>query len=285
MLRTASTILLVSLAAIPLAAADLYPLGPDSKKKSDVPTGTVTEHVFKDSKIYPGTTRKYWVYVPANLKTVPNLMVFQDGNSFQNPNGSYRVPIVFDNLIQAQAMPPTVAVLINPGEFPDQKDRAGKPRSNRSVEYDTVSDQYALFLEQELLVEVSKLVKFTDEPSGRAICGSSSGGICAFTVAWQKPDRFRKVVSFIGSFTNIRGGDVYPGLIRKAAAKPLRVFLQDGVGDLDNPFGHWPYANFQMAAALRFAGYDAKFVMGDGAHNGQHAGAILPDALRWIWRK
>jgi enterochelin esterase-like enzyme len=285
MLRLASTILLVSITAIPLAAADLYPLGPDSQKKPGVPAGTVTEHVFKDSKIFLGTNRKYWVYVPANLKTVPNLMVFQDGNTFQNPNGSYRVPIVFDNLIHAKEMPPTVAVLINPGEFPDQKDRTGKPRSNRSVEYDTLSDQYALFLEQELLAEVTKSVKFTDDPAGRAICGSSSGGICAFTVAWQKPDRYRKVVSFIGSFTNIRGGDVYPGIIRKAEVKPLRVFLQDGVGDLDNSHGHWPYANFDMAASLRFAGYDYKLVMGDGAHNGKHAGAVLPDALRWIWRK
>jgi enterochelin esterase family protein len=281
------SLVLLLLAAVPGVAADHYPLGPDSQRQPGVPQGTVTELTFTTSKLFPGTTRKYWVYVPANLPpdATPNLMVFQDGNTFQNPNGSYRVPIVFDNLIHAKAMKPTVAVLVNPGEFADRKDRTGKPASNRSLEYDTLSDQYARFLEEELLVEVAKRVKMTSDPSGRAICGSSSGGICAFTVAWQKPDRFRKVVSFIGSFTNIRGGDVYPGMIRKAEKRPLRVFLQDGVGDLDNQHGHWPYANFEMAASLKFAGYDYKLVMGDGAHNGKHAGATLPDALRWIWRE
>ncbi len=138
-------------------------------------------------------------------------MVFQDGGGFQNPTGGYRVPVVFDNLIHERRMPPTVAVLINPGEFPNQKDRTGRPRSNRSFEYDTLSDQYARFLEQELLPEVSKGVKFSSQPADRAICGSSSGGICAFTVAWERPDRFRKVLSFIGSFTNIRGGTCIPG--------------------------------------------------------------------------
>jgi enterochelin esterase-like enzyme len=279
---------LASLAVITAtSAADLYPLTSDSQAKADVPKGTLTEYTFNNSKIYPGTSRKYWVYTPANLdpNSKNNLMVFQDGGNYINPNGNFRVPIVFDNLIHQKAMKPTVAVLINPGEFADQKDRAGKAKSNRSVEYDTLSDQYARFLEEELLVEVTKRVKITDEPSGRAICGSSSGGICSFTVAWQKPDRFRKVLSFIGSFTNIRGGDVYPGMIRKEPAKPLRVFLQDGVGDLDNPFGHWPYANYQMAAALKYAGYDYKFAMGDGAHNGKHAGAIFPEALKWLWRE
>jgi enterochelin esterase-like enzyme len=278
---------LLALVAVPTRAADYYPLGPDSTPKDGVPKGTVTTHSWIDSKFFPGTTRKYWVYVPANVDPNGpplNLMVFQDGNSFQNPTGSYRVPVVFDNLIHAKRMPPTVAVMINPGEFADQRDRAGRPRPNRSVEYDTLSDQYARFLEEELLPDVAKRVKITNDPSGRAICGSSSGGICAFTVAWEKPDRFRKVMSFIGSFTNIRGGDVYPGKIRKTAPKPIRVFLQDGVGDLDNVHGHWPYANFQMASALKFMNYDYKFVLGDGAHNAKHAGAILPEALEWLWR-
>ena len=279
--------LLVAITAIPPAsAADNYPLGPDSQQKAGVPKGTITAHEWTESKLFPGTARKYWVYVPANLKPTdtPKLMVFQDGGGFQNSTGGYRVPVVFDNLIHEKRMPPTVAVMVNPGEFPDRKDRTGKPVSNRSVEYDSLSSQYARFLEEELLSDVAKRVKFSEKASDRAICGSSSGGICAFTVAWEKPDRFTKVLSFIGSFTNIRGGDVYPGKIRKTEPKPLRVFLQDGVGDLDNMHGHWPYANYQMAAAFKFMNYDYKFALGDGAHNSKHAGAILPEALEWLWR-
>jgi enterochelin esterase family protein len=131
---------------------------------------------------------------------------------------------------------------------------------------------------------VSKSYKLTDNPDQRAICGISSGGICAWTVAWERPDAFRKVLSHVGSFTNIRGGDVYPGMIRKTERKPIRVFLQDGSGDLDNAHGSWPLANQQMAAALKFAGYDYRFVYGEGAHNGKHGGAILPESLRWLWR-
>ena len=124
------------------------------------------------------------------------------------------------------------------------------------------------------------------DPTQRAICGTSSGGICAFTVAWERPDLFAKVMSHVGSFTNIRGGYVYPGLIRKSksAPKPLRVFLQDGANDLDNLHGNWPLANQDMAAALKFAGYDHTFVFGSEGHNGKHGGAIFPDTLRWLWR-
>ncbi len=135
-----------------------------------------------------------------------------------------------------------------------------------------------------MLPEVGKTVKLRQDAAGRAICGASSGGICAFTAAWERPDLFSKVLSHVGSFTNIRGGDVYPGLIRKTERKPIRVFLQDGSGDLDNPHGHWPLANQSMTAALRFMNYDYRFVYGNGAHNGRHGGVILPDSLRWLWR-
>jgi enterochelin esterase family protein len=131
---------------------------------------------------------------------------------------------------------------------------------------------------------VGKTVKLRQGAEGRAIGGISSGGICAFTAAWERPDLFSKVLSHVGSFTNIRGGDVYPGLIRKTEPKPIRVFLQDGSGDLDNLHGSWPLANQQMAAALRFMDYDYRFVYGDGAHNGKHGGVILPESLRWLWR-
>jgi enterochelin esterase family protein len=136
----------------------------------------------------------------------------------------------------------------------------------------------------ELLPEVGKTYNLSQEPSNRGICGASSGGIAAFTVAWERPDQFRKVISHIGSFTNIRGGYVYPSLIRQAAVRPIRVFLQDGSNDLDNQFGNWPLANQGMAAALKFRGYDYRFEYGDGAHTHKHGGALMPDALRWLWR-
>lgn len=211
-------------------------------------------------------------------------MVFQDGGSYVNEKGPFRVPIVFDNLIHKKEMPVTIGIFINPGVFPDEKGKNGRPRSNRSFEYDTLSDAYAKFLETEILPEVSKKYPLRTEPESRAICGISSGGICAWTVAWERPDLFRKVLSHVGSFTNIRGGDVYPGKIRKTPKKPIRVFLQDGSHDLDNEHGNWPLANQQMALALKFKGYDYRFVFGDGGHNGKQGGAILPDSLRWLWR-
>lgn len=266
------------------SAADDYPLGPDSQRQPGVPQGKVTQHFFK-STVFPDTERNYWVYAPAQYSPAEPaaIMVFQDGGSYVNEKGDFRVPIVFDNLIARGEMPVTIGLFINPGNMPP-KDPNGKPQSNRSFEYDTLSDQYARFLLEEMLPEVAKDYKLADDASARAICGISSGGICAFTVAWQRPDAFSKVLSHVGSFTNIRGGHVYPALIRQAEKKPIRVFLQDGSGDLDNKAGNWPLANQEMAAALKFAGYDYQFVYGDGGHNGKHGGAILPDSLRWLWR-
>jgi acetyl esterase/lipase len=205
-------------------------------------------------------------------------MVFQDGGGYVDKTQQFRVPIVFDNLIHKKQMPVTIGIFINPGTRPGVA-----PNVQRSIEYDTLSDQYARFLEKEILPEVGKEYKLRQDPAGRAICGISSGGICAFTVAWERPDLFSKVLSHVGSFTNIRGGDVYPGKVRKTPGKPIRVFLQDGSADLNNAFGSWPLANQQMAAALKFAHYDYRFVYGDGGHNGKHGGAILPDSLRWLW--
>jgi enterochelin esterase family protein len=201
-----------------------------------------------------------------------------------NPKGSYRAPIVMDNLIHKKDIPVMIGIFINPGVFPDKLDAKKKPASNRSFEYDSLTPQYAEFLEKEILAEVGKKYKLRSEPEARGICGASSGGICAFTVAWERPDMFGKVLSHIGSFTNIRGGDRYPGIIRKADKKNIRVFLQDGSGDLDNPAGNWYLANLQMEKALQFKKYDVKTVWGDGAHTGKHGGSILPDSMRWLWR-
>jgi len=193
------------------------------------------------------------------------------------------VPVVFDNLIAKGDMPVTIGVFVDPGNIPAET-RGEKARSNRSFEYDSLGDTYSRFLISELLPVVTERYNITKDPAGRAIGGASSGGICAFTVAWERPDQFRKVLSHIGSFTNIRGGHNYPAWIRKTETKPLRVFLQDGSHDLDNVHGNWPLANQEMAAALKSMNYDHQFVLGEGSHSGKHGGAILPDSLRWLWR-
>ncbi len=277
--------------ALPVAAAELYELGPDSLAQAPgVPAGRVEAFEFNDSKIFPETTRAGWVYLPAQYRAdePAALMVFQDGHAYVSTNGQMRVPIVFDNLIARGEMPVTVGVFINPGHRgADAPPAAGwGNRNNRSLEYDSLGDAYARFLLEELLPYVTHRfgLNLSPDPRRRAIAGMSSGGICAWTVAWERPDQFGKVLSHIGSFVNIRGGHVYPALIRKTERKPLRVFLQDGRNDLNNLHGHWPLANQEMAAALAFAGYDFRFEFGEGAHDGRHGGAILPDSLRWLWR-
>ena len=282
-----STTLAISLVLHAAPQDDQYVLGSDSQVQKGVPQGKVTQMPpWKDSKIYPGTTRDWWIYVPAQYtRDKPAaVMVFCDGGGFVKADGQFRAPVVFDNLIAKGEMPVTIGIFIQPGAF-ENKDPKDKSRSNRSFEYDSLGDLHARFLMEEILPAVAKDYSLSTNPDERAICGNSSGGICAFTVAWEKPDAFRKVVSHIGSFTNIRGGHVYPALIRKTDKKPLKVFLQDGRNDLDNQFGNWPLANQDMAAALKFAGYDYQFVLGEGTHNGKHGAAMLPDTLRWLWKK
>lgn len=257
----------------------------ESTYQVGVPRGAITEYVWDQSSVYPGTWRKYWVYVPAQYDPdrPAALMVFQDGQGFLNPKGNFHVPAVFDNLIDQGLMPVTLGVFINPGNLgmPQAGQRA---MNHRSVEYDTPNADYVRFLDQEILAEVSRHYVLSSDPAMRAICGNSSGGICAFTAAWERPDLFGKVVSHIGSFVNIRGGYEYPSLIRKTEAKPLRVFLQEGVNDLDNAHGNWPLANKQMEAALRYMNYDYRMVWGVGQHNTRHAGRIFPQTMRWLWR-
>jgi enterochelin esterase family protein len=280
---------LLSLAVLPMAtarAADDYVLGADSQRQPGVPEGTVTKKRWVSEKIFPGTERDFWVYVPQQYKgTEPAaLLVLQDGGAYVDPQGQFRTTIVLDNLIHQGAIPVTIAVFINPGQIPATAE-GQKPRANRSFEYDTLSDQYARFLLEELLPEVGRELKLTADPAHRVIGGISSGAICAFTAAWERPDAFGKVLSHVGSYTNIRGGHVYPSLIRKTERKPIRIFLQEGSNDLDNLHGSWPLANQEMAAAFKFAGYDYRFEYGDGGHNGKHGGALMPESLRWLWRE
>lgn len=289
----AATLAAITLIANPSAAQQPdfdapYVLGADSERHENVPKGTVTKHEWT-STVFEGTIREYFVYVPSQYdSTQPAcLMVFQDGHAYVDENGQFRVPIVLDNLIHRGDLPVTIGLFINPGHkgttIPDSRWRA----NNRSFEYDTLSDQYSRFVVEELLPHVvaEQKLNISADREDRAICGISSGGICAFTAAWEHPEWFSKVLSHVGSFTNIRGGHNYEAAIRKTARKPIRVFLQDGENDLDNEHGNWWLANLQMEKALQFKGYDVKFVGGTGGHSGKHGGVILPDSLRWLWRE
>jgi enterochelin esterase-like enzyme len=269
--------------ALSRAGDEPYALGPDSLPQEGIPRGVLTQHRWERSAIYPGTRRDYWLYVPAQYdgSQPACLMVFQDAGLYLGPDAN--VPVVFDNLIHQGAMPITIGLFVSPGDVgPGMPIYGGA--DNRSLEYDSLGDRYACFLTEELLPEVAAHYRITDDPEGRAICGISSGGICAFTAAWERPDAFRKVVSHCGSFADIRGGNAYPALIRRAAPQPLRVFLQTGARDLDVIFGSWPIANQDIAAALAYQGYDHQLVVGEGGHTLKHGGAILPETLRWLWR-
>ncbi len=260
---------------------EVYETHPDSRVRAGVPKGTLTQMPSWTSKVFAGTTRDWWVYVPAqyNAASPAAVMVFQDGATAHQS----AVP-VFDNLIAKGDMPVTIGIFIEPGGIK-------APRDNRSFEYDTLSDQYARFLLEEILPEVEKTFRLRRDAAGRAIAGQSSGAIAAFTVAWERPNEFSKVLSGIGSYTNIQsgktlreGGHNYAAMIRKAPRKPIRIFMQDGANDLDNQHGSWWLANQTLARSLAFAGYDYKFEQGQGFHSGGHMRALLPDALRWLWR-
>ena len=254
-----------------------YQYGRESSPQPGVPRGQISGHELLESRVFAGTTHRYWVYVPAQYdpSQPSSLMIFQDGWMYLDPDGDVRAGVVFDNLIHEREIPVTIAVFVDPG-------RPG----NRNVEYDAFSDRYAQFLLTEILPTVRRGHRITDDPDRWAICGGSSGGSCAFTAAWLRPDRFRRVLSFLGSFAQLEGGNRYPELIRATPRKPLRVFLQAATRDLnwDQPEMNWLSANLQVAAALAERGYDLRFVVGDGGHDANHGGAILPDALRWLWR-
>lgn len=283
MLRALITAIVTTVSAVSLAQTS-YELGPDSQRQAGIPQGEIIQLRFEESEIYRNTERDWWIYVPEQYdgQTPAALMVFQDGAMYVNETGPIRVPVVFDNLIHRGEMPVTIGVFVNPGHFIG--DNLEGPARNRSLEYDSTTDVYSRFLLEEIIPEVQKNYRITNNPEGWAIGGISSGGICAFTVAWQRPDKFSKVVSHIGSFTNIRGGHLYSDLVRQSAVKPIRVFLQDGSNDLNVRQGNWWIANQQLADSLDFAGYDYMTAWGDGGHNFEHGGAIFPDTMRWLWR-
>ncbi len=247
---------------------------------AEVPKGTITKHTFTNSLIFPGTTRDYSIYVPAQYDSTKPACVHvnQDGVQFN-------APAVFDQLIAAQEMPVTIGIFVAPGKVKALSTNALE-RFNRSYEYDSVNDTYARFLLDELLPHIVREHKLNLSASAndRSIGGSSSGAVCAFTAAWERPDAFSRVFSAIGTYVGLRGGDRYPTLIRKTEPKPLRVFLQDGSADLNIYGGDWWMANQAMERALTFAGYEVNHVWGDGGHSGKHATELFTDAMRWLWK-
>jgi enterochelin esterase family protein len=288
-----------------------YPLGADSLPQPGVPKGKLEGPFLFRSAVLANTVRQYWVYVPAQYSAdrPANVLVFQDGQRATNPTGVLRVPQVLENLIAKKDIPITIGIFITPGQRGDlypESIGTGNP-NNRSAEYDSLTDAYARFVIEEMLPEVGKTYRLKTDAASRAIGGSSSGAICAFTVAWHRPDQFRNVISFIGSYTSIAyrpardgqpmvsGGELYPTLIRKNPIRPIKIFLQDGSNDLSNEHGSWFLANQQMLSAFEYANatadakkdagarYVVNHVWGDGAHADNHGGAILPDVLRWIW--
>ena len=269
-----------ALSAYSIFAVEPRQQTPAVQSATDAPAGEVIKAEFTESKVYAGTWREYWVYIPKQLdrsRPAP-IMVFQDGIQ-------YNAPGVFDDLIAKKAIPPMVGLFVMPGRV-KAPTAAALDRMNRSLEYDAVSGDYARFLLDELLPHVSKThgLNLSSDPNDRGIAGNSSGAIAAFTAAWQRPDGFRRVFSAIGTYVGLRGGNEYPVLIRKTEPRPLRIFLQDGRNDLNNYTGSWWIANQDMLSALEYAGYDVRYEWGDGEHNSKHATAIFPDVLRWLWR-
>ena len=268
-----------------LRAADDYPPGPDSKVQPGVPQGELIKFEFASSKIFPGTTREVTIYIPRQYDATQPACVYVNQDGVQ-----WSAPTVFDNLIARREIPVLIGVFVRPGVVKTATPATALDRFNRSYEFDGLGDAYARFLLEEVLPAVEakttadgRAIRLSKSGNDRAIGGSSSGAIAAFTAAWERPAEFSRVFSVVGTYVSLRGGDRYPGLIRKTEPKPLRIFLQDGANDNNIYGGDWWMANQTMQRALAYAGYDHRHVWGDGGHNGKHGTQLFPDAIRWLW--
>lgn len=262
-----------------------YPLTADSKPQAGVPQGELLKFAFEGSKIFPGTTRGVTVYVPKQYDPATPACVYvgQDG-------GGFNAPVVFDNLIFRKQIPVLIGVFIQPGVV-KAGDANALARFNRSYEYDGLGPDYARFVLTEIFPEVEKhktadgrALRLSKNGNDRCIGGASSGAVCAFTAAWERPDAFSRVFSAIGTYVGLRGANEYPTLIRKYEPKAIRVFQQDGENDLNSYGGDWWMANQEMERALAFAGYEHDHIWGDNGHNGKQAAAVFPDAMRFLWQ-
>jgi enterochelin esterase family protein len=274
-----------------------YHLGPDSQPQEGVPKGEIRGPFTLPSQVYTGTQHTYWVYVPAQYDAaVPAaLMVFQDGQAFKDEMGDMRAQNVMDNLIYRREIPVMIGVFVNPGRRPDQPEPTlrdwGDRNTNRPTEYNSLDDKYARVITEELMPALAKDYNISKDPEMHGIGGSSSGAIAAFTVAWERPDHFRKVLSNVGSFVNLRGGHVYPEKVQETEKKPIRVYLCDGRNDNRgvrkgqyDQTRDWFYQNVRLMKALTQKGYDVNYTWGINGHGQKFGGAILPDMMRWLWR-
>ena len=269
-----------------------YRLGPDSMQQEGVPKGEIRGPFTLPSNIFPGTQHTYWVYVPAQYDpAVPAaLMVYQDGQAFKDENGDLRAQNVMDNLIYRREIPVMIGVFINPGRTPEQPEPTpadwGDRTTNRGTEYNTPDDKYPRVVTEELMPALYKDYNISKDPEMHGIGGSSSGAIAAFMVAWERPNDFRKVLSNVGSFTNIRGGYVYPERVLASEKKPIRVYLCDGRNDnrSADPNRDWFYQNVRLMKALTAKGYDVNYSFGMNLHGQKFGGAIMPEMMRWLWR-
>jgi enterochelin esterase family protein len=275
-----------------------YQLGPDSFPRDGVPKGEVRGPFPLPSQAYPGTQHTYWVYVPAQYnRSVPaSLMIFNDGQAFKYMDGDVRAPNVLDNLIYRREIPVMIAVFINPGRRPDQPEPTpsnwGDRDTNRPAEYNSLDDKYARVIVDELMPVLYEQYNISKDPERHGIGGASSGAIAAFTVAWERPNDFRKVLSIVGSFTNLRGGDAYADIVRKSEKKPIRIFMQDGRND-NRGVGRegnydqrrdWFYQNTRLMQALTDKGYEVNYSWGIGRHGQKQGGMMVPEMMRWLWR-
>ncbi len=281
-----SLILLYNIPGICQSPAIVYPVDPASVEQPGVPKGEILNFTFSSSKIFPGTWREYQVYVPAQYDPALPACVYVNQDGIQ-----WNAPVVFDNLIYKKEMPVTIGVFIKPGRVVTTNTQNSLDRFNRSFEYDGLGDAYARFILEEILPEIEKQkthdgrsIRLSKNGNDRAIGGSSSGAICAFTAAWERPNEFSRVFSAIGTYVGLRGGDRYTTLIRKTEPKPIRIFLQDGTDDLNIYAGDWWKANETMERALVFAGYELNHAWGQDGHNGKHGTSIFPDVMRWLWK-
>ncbi|HEX5025110.1 MAG TPA: SMP-30/gluconolactonase/LRE family protein, partial [Agriterribacter sp.] len=269
-----------------LVFAQNYPVDSASVEHTGVPKGEIIPFTFDQSAIFPGTSRECWIYVPAQYTPDHPACVYVNQDGIQ-----WNAPTVFDNLIYAGEMPVTIGVFITPGKVLADNGANALNRFNRSFEYDGLGDAYARFILTEIFPVVEKKttkdgrpIRLSQNGNDRAIGGSSSGAVCAFTAAWEHPEAFSRVFSAIGTYTGLRGADRYPILVRKYEPKPIRIFLQDGSNDLNIYAGDWWKANELMERALKFSGYEVNHVWGEDGHNGKHGTAVFPQAMRWLWK-
>jgi len=265
---------------------ETYAVDSNSVVHPGVPKGEILKFTFSNSRIFPGTWREYWVYVPAQYRADKPACVYVNQDGIQ-----WNAPIVFDNLIHQKAIPVTIGIFITPGRVLADNGVQANDRYNRSIEYDGLGDAYTKFLLTEIFPDVEtkitsdgRAIRLSKNGNDRAIGGSSSGAVCAFTAAWEHPEEFSRVFSAIGTYTGLRGADRYPVMIRKYEPKPIRIFMQDGSNDLSLSLGDWWKANEYMERSLVFSGYEVMHVWGEGGHNGKHGTALFPEAIRWLWK-